>query len=295
LALIFNRLGIALAGALALVSPSLTAQAQDSAVERGAYLVKAAGCVGCHTAKRGTPFAGGLGLKTPFGTFFSPNITGDKATGIGNWTDEDFVRALHEGVRPDGSRYFPVFPYPSYTKMTREDALSIKAFLFSLEPVSQTNRDHDVSFPFSWRLLQRGWRMINFDEGRFEPDPDAGDKVNRGRYLVDALSHCGECHTPRNFMGGTDNDMYLAGTPDGPEDQLVPNITPHATGAVDWSERDLVQLMKTGLKPDFDNVQGTMAEAIDEGLTHMTDEDLEAIAAYLKTVPAIDNRIEKAE
>lgn len=278
---------------MALAGVPLGAQAQGTDVERGAYLVKAAGCVGCHTAKRGTPFAGGLGLKTPFGTFFSPNITADKTTGIGTWSDDDFVKALHEGIRPDGSRYFPVFPYPSYTKMTRADALAIKAYLFSLKPVSQANRNHDVSFPFSWRFLQRGWRVINFEEGRFEPDPQVTDRINRGRYLVDALSHCGECHTPRNIMGGTDNDMYLAGTPDGPEEQLVPNITPHATGVSDWSERDLVQLMKTGLKPDFDNVQGTMAEAIEEGLAHMTDEDLEAIAAYLATVPPIDNQVEK--
>lgn len=281
----------ALAGAFALAGVSLPVQSQESAVERGAYLVKAAGCVGCHTAKRGTHFAGGLGLKTPFGTFFSPNITPDKNTGIGDWSDEDFVRALHEGIAPDGGRYFPVFPYPSYTKMTREDALAIKAYLFSLEPVSQANREHDVSFPFSWRFLQRGWRMINFDEGRFEPDPGLSDEINRGRYLTDALAHCGECHTPRNFMGGTDNDMYLAGTPDGPEGQLAPNITPHDTGISDWSESDLVSLMKSGFKPDFDNVQGTMAEAIEEGLMHLTDEDLQAIAAYLKTVPPIDNKV----
>lgn len=282
-----------LAGAVALAGATTSAHAQADPVQRGAYLVKAAGCVGCHTAKRGTQFAGGLGLKTPFGTFFSPNITPDTESGIGNWTDEDFVRALHEGVSPDGGRYFPVFPYPSYTKMTRDDALAIKAYLFSLEPVKQANREHDVFFPFSWRFLQRGWRMINFDEGRYQPDPGASDQVNRGGYLVDALAHCGECHTPRNFMGGLDNDMYLAGTPDGPEDQLVPNITPHATGAIDWSENDLVSLMKTGLKPDFDNVQGTMAEAIEEGLMHLTDEDLLAIAVYLKTVPPIENHVER--
>lgn len=277
----------ALAGLFCLVSAP--AYASDDLVENGAYLVKAAGCVGCHTAKRGTPFAGGLGLKTPFGTFFSPNITPHPELGIGSWSDEDFVRALHEGVRPDGARYFPVFPYPSYTRMTREDALAIKAYLFSLAPVEQPNREHDVSFPFSWRLMQRGWRMMNFDEGRFQPDPAQSDKVNRGGYLVKALAHCGECHTPRNIMGGLDNDMFLAGTPDGPEDQLVPNITPHATGAADWSERDLVQVMRDGMKPDFDNVQGTMAEAIEDGLKYLTDADLEAIAAYLKTVPPIDN------
>jgi len=291
--LTFRCLG-ALAGVFALASLPASVSAQDSDVQRGEYLVKAAGCVGCHTAKRGVPFAGGLKLGTPFGDFYSPNITPHPTEGIGAWSDEDFVRALHEGVGPDGSRYFPVFPYPSYTKMTREDALAIKAYLFSLEPVAQANLEHDVSFPFSWRFLQRGWRMINFDEGRYEPDPEASPQVQRGGYLVDALAHCGECHTPRNFMGGLDDDMYLAGTPDGPEGQLVPNITPHGTGVIDWSENDLVSVMKSGMKPDFDSVQGTMAEAIEEGLKYLTDEDLAAIAAYLKTVPPIDNRVESS-
>ncbi|WP_417516460.1 c-type cytochrome [Minwuia sp.] len=279
--------GVVLAGAGS-VSAQTTA---DPEVEKGAYLVKAAGCVGCHTAKRGEPFAGGYALNTPFGTFYSPNITPHPEHGIGGWSDDDFVAALHEGIRPAGGRYFPVFPYPSYTKMTRADALAIKAYLFSLEPVDQANQAHDVSFPFSIRFFQRGWQMLNFSEGRFEPDASQSDKINRGAYLVQALAHCGECHTPRNIMGGTDDDMFLAGTPDGPEGELSPNITPHETGIADWSERDIAQLLKTGMKPDFDNVQGTMVEAIEDGLKDLTDADIEAIAAYLKTVPPIENRV----
>lgn len=289
----FRRLTAFAAGAAALAA-AFSASAQDAA-ERGAYLVRAGGCIACHTAKDGgEPFAGGLGLETPFGTFYSPNITPDADTGIGNWSDEDFVRALHEGVAPDGARYFPVFPYTSYTRMTREDALAIKAYLFSLDPVSKANREHDVGFPFSWRFLQRGWRMINFDEGRFEPDASKDDAWNRGAYLVDALAHCGECHTPRNFMGGLDDDMYLAGTPDGPEGQLVPNITPHESGIGDWSERDIVNLMQTAMLPDFDSVQGTMAEAVEDGLKFLTEEDLKAIATYIRSVPPIDNEVRAA-
>ena len=289
----FRRLTAFAAGAAALAA-AFSASAQDPA-ERGAYLVRAGGCIACHTAKEGgEPFAGGLGLETPFGTFYSPNITPDADTGIGNWSDEDFVRALHEGVAPDGARYFPVFPYTSYTRMTREDALAIKAYLFSLDPVSKTNREHDVGFPFSWRFLQRGWRMINFDEGRFEPDASKDDAWNRGAYLVGALAHCGECHTPRNFMGGLDDDMYLAGTPDGPEGQLVPNITPHESGIGDWSERDIVNLMQTAMLPDFDSVQGTMAEAVEDGLKFLTEEDLKAIATYIRSVPPIDNEVRAA-
>ncbi|WP_416896571.1 MAG: c-type cytochrome [Minwuia sp.] len=280
----------ALAGAVALAGAP-DAFAQD-AVERGEYLVRAAGCIACHTAKDGGQlFAGGYALKTPFGTFYSPNITPDRETGIGAWTDEDFVGALHEGKRPAGGRYFPVFPYTSYTKMTREDALAIKAYLFSLDPVSQPNRDHGIMFPFSMRILQRGWQMVNFEAGRFEPDPGASDPVNRGAYLAQALAHCGECHTPRNMMGATDEDMYLAGTPDGPEGEVAPNITPHSTGIGDWSEADIAELLKSGFKPDFDNVQGTMDEAIEDGLKYLTDADRAAIAAYLKSVPPIDNKV----
>lgn len=281
--------------ALLLLLAALPASA-DTMVEKGAYLVRAGGCIACHTAKEGgTRFAGGLGLETPFGTFYSPNITPHPEHGIGAWSDEDFVRAMHDGVAPDGGRYFPVFPYGSYTKMTREDALAIKAYLFSLEPVAEPNREHDVGFPFSWRFMQRGWRMLFFDAGRFEPDPAQSDEWNRGAYLVDALTHCGECHTPRNMFGGMKDSMYLAGTPDGPEGQLVPNITPHATGISDWGKGDLVELMKSGMKPDFDNVQGSMEEAISDGLKHLTDADLQAIETYIYSVPAIDNTVTRSD
>jgi mono/diheme cytochrome c family protein len=280
------------AGAMALAACS-SALAQDL-VEKGAYLVRAGGCIACHTAKDGAPLAGGHALKTPFGTFYSPNITPDPETGIGAWSDEDFVRALHEGVAPDGARYFPVFPYTSYTKMSREDALAIKAYLFSLEPVSRASREHDVGFPFSWRFLQRGWRLLNFDEGRFDPDSGRDATWNRGAYLVEALAHCSECHTPRNVMGGLDDDMYLAGTPDGPEGQLAPNITPHETGIGDWSRNDLVTLMKTAMLPDFDSVQGTMEEAIEDGLKYLSDEDLAAIADYIMSVRPIENEVRAA-
>lgn len=288
-----------LASALALAAMVLMASgaptfADTSAVAKGEYLVRAGGCLACHTAKKdGVAYAGGHALKTPFGTFYSPNITPHPDHGIGKWSDDDFVRALHEGVGPDGGRYFPVFPYGSYTRMTRDDALAIKAYLFSLTPVARPNREHDVSFPFSWRFMQRGWRTLFFDEGRFEPDATKSAEWNRGAYLVDALTHCGECHTPRNMFGGLKRSNYLAGTPDGPEGQSVPNITPHATGISDWGEGDLVSLLESGMKPDFDNVQGTMAEAIDDGLKYLTKDDLRAIEAYIYSVPAIDNTVTK--
>ena len=281
------------AGLLAAVAAAEAPRAAEpAAAERGAYLVRAGGCVTCHTAAGGETFAGGRALATPFGTFFSPNITPDRETGIGVWSDDQFVRALREGVRPDGAHYFPVFPYTAYTRMTRADALAMKAYLFSLAPVARPNRDHEIDFPFGWRLLQAGWKLLFFDAGERVPDPDRSPQWNRGAYLVEALAHCGECHTRRNVFGALDRDMWLAGTVDGPDGAFVPNITPDAeTGIGGWSEGDIVQLLKIGFKPDFDDVQGTMAEAVEDGLKHLTDADLKAIAAYLRALAPIRNPI----
>ncbi|HUN52727.1 MAG TPA: cytochrome c [Candidatus Sulfotelmatobacter sp.] len=266
---------------------------QAGAISRGAYLIRAAGCVTCHTDKKhgGKPFAGGRGIPTPFGTFYSPNITPDADTGIGRWSDADFLRALKRGVRPDGADLFPVLPYTSYTRMSDADALAIKAYLFSLPPVHQENKPHDVK-PFAWRFPVKFWKWLFFTPGDFKPDPAASAEVNRGAYLVTALAHCGECHTPRNFAGALRTSLPLAGTADGPEGERAPNITPDkATGIGKWSADDLVTLLKTGTKPDFDNVQGTMAAAIDDGFKYLTDTDLQAIAAYILSRPPIDHLV----
>jgi len=268
------------------------ADAQDA--ERGAYVAKAAGCVSCHTdyKNQGPEYAGGRGLATPFGTFYSPNITPDVETGIGAWSDADFVRALREGVSPEGAHYFPVFPYPSYTRMTEQDMLDLKAFLFSLEPVRRAAPAHDVPFPLDVRFAQFFWKLLFFEEGPVAGDPAQSEAWNRGRYLVDAAAHCGECHTPRNALGGARESLYLAGTPDGPEGERTPNITPDpGTGIGGWTKGDIVNLLKTGFKPDFDNVQGSMEEAIEHGLKDLTDADLEAIAEYLKGIPPIVNAV----
>ena len=198
--LAFQR-SIAAAFALTLLTRVVPAAADEDAVMHGEYLVRAGGCFSCHTAAGGQKLAGGRALATPFGTFYSPNITPDPQTGIGRWTDAQFVRALREGVRPDGANYFPVFPYPSFTGITDDDALAIKAYLFSRPPVRQQNRPHDVAFPISKRFLQTGWKLLFFTPGPFEPAPERSAAYNRGAYLVSALAHCGECHTPRNFLG----------------------------------------------------------------------------------------------
>lgn len=280
----------------ALAAPAVSVAQEGDRVSRGAYLMKAGGCTTCHTDEKGggAPLAGGRALKTPFGTFFSPNITPDPETGIGGWSDDDFADAMLKGVGPDGDNYFPVFPYPTYTKMTREDALAIKAYLFTLPPVTRANARHDVPPPFGWRWTVSIWKLLFFDEARFVPDGTKADDWNRGAYLVEALTHCGECHTPRNFMGALDRSMHLAGTADGPGGELVPNITPHrGTGIGDWSVGDIVTLLRDGTKPDYDDVQGSMGEAIRDGLSALTDEDLSAIAIYLKSLPAIENVVKK--
>ena len=272
------------------------APAQADPVARGEYLVRAGGCYSCHSAPGGEPLAGGRALATPFGIFYSPNITPDRETGIGRWSDADFVRALRKGVRPDGTNYFPVFPYPSFTGISVEDAAAIKAYLFSLPPVHAPDRPHDVSFPFSWRFLQSGWKLLFFRKGPFHPDPRAGEAVNRGAYLVTALGHCGECHTPRNAVGAMRPSRWLAGNPDGPDDEAVPNITPdRKTGIGDWSERDLLALLATGKKPDETSVTGPMKEVVADDTRFLTDQDRKAIVSYLKAQKPIENEIKSVE
>jgi mono/diheme cytochrome c family protein len=264
----------------------------ENIVSRGEYLTRAGGCFSCHTAPGGEPMAGGRALATPFGTFYSPNLTPDVETGIGGWTDAQFLRALRKGIRPDGSDYFPVFPYPSFTGITTGDALAIKAYLLSQPAVRQPNRQHDVAFPFSWRFLQSGWRLLFFKPGPFHLWPERSATYNRGAYLVTALSHCGECHTPRNALGAMRPSLWLAGTADGPDGQVVPNITPDlATGIGEWQKADLMELLKTGTTPEQTKVKGAMREAIADGFKYLRDEDLAAIADYLLAQPPIVHQV----
>ena len=272
---------------LTLTQADLAAGEEDQ-VERGQYLVRAGGCFSCHTAKGGEKLAGGRPLTTPFGTFYSPNITPDPDTGIGRWADAQFLRALRDGVRPDGANYFPVFPYPSFTGITDSNALAMKAYLFSLPPVHQKNRPHDVPFPISLRWLQTGWELLFFTPGPFQSAPDRSVAYNRGAYLVTALAHCGECHTPRNLLGATQLGQQLAATPDGPDGQLVPNITPDpTTGIGRWDKDEVVELLRTGATPEQSRVKGAMREVIEDGLKYLSEDDLEAIGDYLFAQPDI--------
>ncbi len=271
---------------------ALSLPATADPVKEGKYLTAAAGCMACHTVKGDAEFAGGRALKTPFGTFYSPNITPDAQTGIGDWTEGEFLAALKRGVSPEGQHYFPAFPYTSYTRITDQDGLKIFAYLKSLPAVQQENKEHDVGAPFSWRWLQWGWKLLFFEEGQGALSSEGAD---RGQYLVDALGHCGECHTPRNALGGSKKEMYLAGAADGGEGELVSNITPDtATGIGDWSKSDLADFLKTAMKPDFDNVQGSMEEVIEHGTSKLSKEDREAIAAYLLSISPIRHKVTRA-
>jgi mono/diheme cytochrome c family protein len=269
------------------------ARAQDTAAARGEYLFRAAGGCACHSVPAGDGFlAGGRALATPFGVFYSPNITPEPETGIGGWSDADFARAMTEGVAPDGSHYFPAFPYTSFTNMVAADLADLKAYLDTVPPLRRANTPHDLTAPFGWRFMVAAWKWLYFEPGPFTPDPDRAASWNRGAYLATAMAHCGECHTPRDALGGPDRALWYAGTADGPVGRRVPNITPHvATGIGDWSAADIAGLLKTAYKPDFDNVQGAMEEAIEQGYKFLTDNDRAAIAEYVASLPAIDHTV----
>lgn len=279
-------------GALVLAVLTQVAPADAAApdeVARGAYLANAADCVACHTdgAHGGRPYAGGRAIATPFGTFYSPNITPDPATGIGRWSEAQFLCALHDGVRPDGANFYPVFPYTSFTRIVDADARAIWAYLSSLPPVRRGNQSQEASFPFSWRPLLSAWKFLFFDPGPFRADPHRSALYNRGAYLVTALAHCGECHTPRNWLGASEASRFLAGTAHGPDGKPVPNITPDPeTGIGNWTEDDIIGVLRDGQTPDLNYVTGAMAEVV-KSTAKLSDGDRRAIAVYLKSVPPI--------
>jgi len=259
--------------------------ADDAAlIARGKYLSTAADCLACHTGHDAKPFAGGVELKTPFGTIVSPNITPDKDTGIGAWTDDEFVSALWEGRGHDGKRLFPAMPYPSFTLMTKDDVLAIRAYLKTVDPVSAKIESNRLPFPFSLRFNLAIWNLINFREGRLQPDPTRSAQWNRGRYLVDALEHCTVCHTPKNLLGGDKSSAYLSGA--SLQGWFAPPITPNHNGrGVDaYKDDELFRLLRTGANGK-DIPGGPMAEVISKSTSQLTDEDLNAIITYLKDKP----------
>jgi mono/diheme cytochrome c family protein len=261
---------------IALLTVSTVARADDlGAIGRGKYLYEAAGCGSCHGDA--SP-SGGLGLDTPFGVFYVPNITPDKQNGIGTWSKSDFHTALRDGIRPDGNYLFPVFPFTSFTNLTDRDIEDLYAYLMSLPAAPVPNKPHRANFPFGWRALLVVWRTLFFTSGPIQVEPN---------YLVHAVAHCEECHTPRNSLGAIKPSMSFSGNIGGPDGQNAPNITPDAkTGIGDWSIEDIERLLKTGLTPESDQV-GSGMKAVVRGTSKLTDADRHAIAAYLKSVPPI--------
>ena len=262
------------------------ALAQASLVERGAYLARAADCMACHTTQGGKEYAGGLGFKLPFGTLYSTNITPDKETGIGNYSDQDFLNAVHRGIRRDGVRLYPAMPFTSYTYMTDADALAIKAYLFSLPPVRASIPANTLTFPFNQRWTMIFWSALFSPDRRFEPDTSKSPEWNRGAYLTEALAHCGECHTPRNLAFALNNRQKFAGAVTAGWRAF--NISSDRnTGAGAWSDDDLVSYLSIGHADSHGTASGPMGEAVDHSLSHLAQQDIRAVVAYLRTVPAI--------
>jgi mono/diheme cytochrome c family protein len=274
-----------LAGVLLLGATIVTAAEGDA--RRGQYLAYAGGCVACHTedSEAAVPFAGGRALKTPFGTFYGPNITPHPQAGIGRWTEADFIGAMRLGNRPDGASYFPAFPYPSFTRISDNDLRDLWAYLRTLAPSSRPNQPHDLRFPFGWRFLVPVWKWLFFTPGAAVTVPaGAAPMVARGAYLVQALGHCSECHTPRNLLGGPKRDRFLAGGK-GPDGKRILNLTP--TRLEKWSDAELKEFLSTGLTPDGDVAAESMGEVIRNTTSRLTAEDLAAVMAYLRSLPPL--------
>ena len=260
------------------------ALANASVVERGEYLAKAADCMVCHTTQGGKEYAGGLGFKLPFGTLYSTNITPDKETGIGNYSDQDFLNAVHRGVRRDGARLYPAMPYTSYTYITDADALAIKAYLFSLPPVRAEAPANTLAFPFNQRWAMAFWSELFNPDTRFEPDLSKTAEWNRGAYLAEALAHCGECHTPRNFAFALNNRKKFAGAVTAGWRAF--NISSDkATGVGGWRDDDLISYLSIGHAAGHGTASGPMGEAVDHSFSQMAPEDIRAVVAYLRSVP----------
>ncbi|HMI13901.1 MAG TPA: cytochrome c [Bradyrhizobium sp.] len=260
------------------------ALAQASVVERGAYLARAADCMICHTTAGGKEYAGGLGFKLPFGTLYSTNITPDKDTGIGNYSDQDFLAAMHRGIRSDGARLYPAMPFTSYTYVSDADALAIKAYLFSLPPVHAPDPDNTLAFPFNQRWAMGFWSALFNPDTRFEPDTSKSPEWNRGAYLAEALAHCGECHTPRNLAFALNNRLKFAGAVTAGWRAF--NISSDkTTGVGAWRDDDLVSYLSIGHADGHGTASGPMGEAVDHSLSKLAPEDIRAVVAYLRSVP----------
>ena len=271
-------------------------------VENGKVMFIAGGCAECHAKPAGacddldiddeTALVGGRCLKTDVGTFYVPNISPDEETGIGAWSTLDFVNSMKRGVAPGGVHLYPAFPYTSYQRMTYEDLIDLKAYLDTLPAVRNAPPPHDLRFPYSIRRGLGLFQRLYVDGKTFTPDPEASAAVNRGAYLALGPAHCGECHSPRNAFGGIIAEQAFAGAKNPEGKGTIPNITPSEDGIGDWSVEDIAYLLETGSTPDFDVIGDTMAP-VQENMAQLTEEDRNAIAAFLKTLPPRPNAVQR--
>lgn len=258
-------------------------------INRGEYLARAGDCVACHTLPNGKPFAGGRPMPTPFGALYVPNITPDDETGIGRWTADDFYRMMHTGVSKDGTLLYPAMPFASYTKVTRADSDAIYAYLMSVTPVKQPNRPHELKFPFNNRDLLLGWRTLYFKEGEYVPDPAQTVEWNRGAYLVQGLGHCAMCHTAINALGGSSESKAFEGGMIPNQNWYAPSLTSNReAGLGNWDIQDIADLLQVGVS-HRGTTYGPMAEVVYNSLQYLSDDDVKAMAVYLKALPQRDS------
>ena len=267
----------------ALAAGQAQAEPSDETIAHGKALVEAGDCTSCHTADPAKPFAGGKRIDTPFGAIYSPNLTPDRDSGIGAWSDQDFYRALRYGVAPDGLRYYPAFPYPNFTKLTRDDILSIRAYLATLAPFQNEAPPPQLRFPLNFRMVMRAWNFLFFKPGIFEPDQNKSAEWNRGGYLVTGLAHCGACHTPKNIFGADRRGRSLSGgAVDG---WFAPRLDGAERGGLrSWSVEDIAEYLASG-RNSKSHADGLMAEVVVSSTSKMSDADVRAIAVYLKSLP----------
>ncbi|MYM68150.1 c-type cytochrome [Pseudoduganella sp. FT55W] len=261
-------------------SAATAALAPAERIARGAYLAKAGDCMACHTARGGAPYAGGRALQTPFGSVISPNITADRNTGIGAWTADDFWRALHHGKSRDGRLLYAAFPYPNYTRITRDDADALHAYLQTVPAASRANQPHQLRFPYNTQIALAAWRLLFFKPEIFQPNSTQSVEWNRGAYLVQGLGHCSACHSARNPLGAQAGESLSGG--------MIPALgwyAPALNARGDWQQEHITALLKTGVSPRA-TVFGPMTEIVKESLQYLDDSDINAIASYLRTMPA---------
>src|ERR1700716_2533700 len=262
------------------------AQAEPSAesIAWGKALADANGCASCHTADPATPFAGGKRIDTPFGGIYSPNLTPDRDTGLGAWSDDDFYRALRHGIAPDGSRYYPAFPYPNFTKLIRNDILAIRAYLATLTPVRNTPKPAELRWPLNYRAVMRAWNLLFFKPGILMQDQSKSAAWNRGRYLVEGAAHCGACHTPKNLFGADKRGQaYAGGLVQG---MFAPRLDgAERSGLKSWSVEDIAEYLQSG-RNGRSHAGELMSEVVVNSTSKMRDADIRAIAVYLKDLPA---------